>query len=159
MGPVKSPDIVAKVRNHVDDALTKGAHVVGGESFMPNGSSSENFLRPAVVLDWTTEMILAKEETFGPVAPIRSCDSVSDMVDLANASDYGLAAYVFGADIRQITKVVNELDYGVVGVNQLNSAFANAPIGGWKESGIGVESGQEGTDQYLRPKFVAIDTA
>lgn len=157
MGPVKSSDIVAMVRRHLNDAACRGARVIGGESCTPAGTSSKNFMRPAVVLGWTPDMLLAHEETFGPIAPIRSCASASDMVPLANESNYGLAAYVFGSDINLVTKIVNGLEYGVIGVNQLNSAFANAPIGGWNDSGSGVESGQEGTDQYLRPKPVAMD--
>jgi succinate-semialdehyde dehydrogenase/glutarate-semialdehyde dehydrogenase len=103
-------------------------------------------------------MLLARDETFGPVAPIRSEQSAAEMVDLANESSYGLAAYVFGSNIGSVARVVDALDYGVVGVNQLANAFANAPIGGRKASGIGVEGGIEGAAEYLRPKLIATDT-
>lgn len=157
MGPLKSRDRLAAVRRHLEDAEQKGACILGGESRDPAGSGSGNFMDPAVVLDWTPDMLLAKEETFGPVAPICSAGSVQDMLTLANKSNYGLAAYVFGSDLSRVTHVVDSLEYGVIGVNQLASAFANAPIGGWGASGIGIESGVEGTSQYLRPKMVATD--
>jgi succinate-semialdehyde dehydrogenase / glutarate-semialdehyde dehydrogenase len=155
MGPVKGRDVAETVRRHIDDAVRRGAHVIEAEWSEPVDGDAENFLRPAVILNWTPEMLVAREETFGPVAPIRSCDSVDEMIDLANNTSYGLAAYVFGSNGRRLTSVVDRLEYGVVGVNQLNSAYANVPIGGWKNSGSGVESGQEGTDQYLRPKLIA----
>jgi len=157
MGPLKSGDRLAAVRRHLDDAEQKGARIFGGDPCGPVGRGCGNFMNPAVVLDWTSDMLLAKEETFGPVAPICSAASVQEMLELANMSNYGLAAYVFGSDLGRVTHVVDSLEYGVIGVNQLTSAFANAPIGGWRASGKGIESGVEGTNQYLRPKLVATD--
>jgi succinate-semialdehyde dehydrogenase/glutarate-semialdehyde dehydrogenase len=155
MGPLKSDERAAVVRNQLHDAARKGATVVGGGPL--DGGSRVTFLTPAAVLNWTSEMLVAQEETFGPIAPIRGVDSLTEMIDLANHPSYGLAAYVFGTDVRTLTHIVSALDYGVVGVNQLANAFANAPIGGWNGSGIGVEGGTEGTDQYLRPKLIAMD--
>jgi len=157
MGPLKSDERAASVRGHLDDAELKGARIIGGAPCSPVGGQSGRFVDPAIVLDWTPDMLLAQEETFGPVAPICRGKSVGEMVELANMTNYGLAAYVFGSDLGLVTHVVDALEYGVIGVNQLASTFANAPIGGWRGSGSGIESGIEGTDQYLRPKLVATD--
>jgi succinate-semialdehyde dehydrogenase / glutarate-semialdehyde dehydrogenase len=154
MGPLKSEERAAAVGDQLNDAARKGATVLGGE---PLNGSRATFLTPAAVLDWTSDMLVAQEETFGPIAPIRGADSPAEMVEIANHPRYGLAAYVFGTDVRTVTHTVDALDYGVVGVNQLANAFANAPIGGWNGSGIGVEGGTEGTEQYLRPKLIAMD--
>ena len=155
MGPLKSDERAAAVRSQLHDAAQQGATVVGGEPL--EGTSVATFFNPAAVLNWTSEMLVAQEETFGPIAPIRGADSPAEMIELANHPRSGLAAYVFGTDVSAVTHTVDALDYGVVGINQLSNAFANAPIGGWNGSGIGVEGGTEGTEQYLRPKLIAMD--
>jgi succinate-semialdehyde dehydrogenase/glutarate-semialdehyde dehydrogenase len=105
MGPLKSDERAAAVRNQLHDATQKGATVVGGEPL--DGSGGPPFFNPAAVLNWTSDMLVAHEETFGPIAPIRGANSPAEMVELANHPRYGLAAYVFGTDVRIVTHTID----------------------------------------------------
>ncbi|MDZ5472262.1 NAD-dependent succinate-semialdehyde dehydrogenase [Bacillus sp. 31A1R] len=154
IGPIIDKNGYQKVEEHVQDALSKGATcVLGGEGTPKNGAY---FYPPTVLKDVNSTMLVMHEETFGPVAPIQKFTTDEDAVELANQSPYGLAAYVFSESNRRGTKVVEALDYGIIGWNDGAPSTAQAPFGGMKESGMGREGGIEGLEEYLETKYVSI---
>ncbi|MGH2627466.1 MAG: aldehyde dehydrogenase family protein, partial [Anaerolineales bacterium] len=110
-----------------------------------------------VLIDVNHEMQVMREETFGPVAPIMPFDTIEEAVAYANDSPYGLVAYIYTNDVRTLTQVTEELDYGTVGVNNVAGGEFPYPYGGWKQSGLGVENSHYATEQYLQLKHVRIE--
>jgi len=153
-GPLINARALDKVERHVANAVEHGATVVcGGRRHALGGTWYE----PTILDGVTDDMAIAREETFGPVAPItRFAGDVGDVVARANASPYGLAAYVFGRDIGQVVRVTESLEYGMVAVNVVALGAEVAPIGGFKESGLGREGSHHGILEYCEMKYVLL---
>lgn len=152
-GPLIDLNAVIKVEAQIQDALQKGARlVVGGKRISGNGF----FFEPTVLVDVTSEMRIAREETFGPVAPLFVFKEEADAVRMANDSQYGLASYFYSRDIGRVWRVTEALEYGMVGVNTGILSSEAAPFGGMKESGIGREGSKYGIDEYLEIKYMCI---
>jgi succinate-semialdehyde dehydrogenase / glutarate-semialdehyde dehydrogenase len=154
VGPLINEDQRGKVAELVDDAVGKGAKVlVGGRKLDGAGY----FYEPTVLGDVPRDARLLKEEIFGPVAPVAGFDSEEAAVAAANDTEYGLVAYVYTRDIKRALRVCEALETGMVGLNQGMVSNAGAPFGGVKQSGIGREGGNEGIDEYLETKYVAVN--
>ena len=150
-GPLIDAQALAKVEEHVADALAKGARVLtGGRRHALGGT----FYEPTVIADVTPEMKCAREETFGPVAPLFRFHTEAEAVALANATEFGLAAYFFSRDVARCFRVGEALEYGMVGVNTGIMSNEVAPFGGVKQSGIGREGSKYGIDEYLEIKYL-----
>lgn len=160
LGPLVDEAGLAKVQAHVKDAVEQGAVVkLGGNALTAEevgSSGSDLFFAPTVLTGVTTDMLIMREETFGPVAPIISFETEEEVLRMANATPYGLAAYVFTRDLSRMYRVAEALEYGIVGVNDGMPSTAHAPFGGIKESGIGREGGSWGLDEFLEVKYVSI---
>jgi succinate-semialdehyde dehydrogenase/glutarate-semialdehyde dehydrogenase len=152
-GPLIDDAAVAKVEAHIADAVAKGARIVRGGRRVVAGS---RFFEPTVLAGATDAMVLAREETFGPVAPLFRFESEADAIRLANATVFGLAAYFYGRDISRIWRVAEALEYGIVGVNTGLISTEVAPFGGVKESGVGREGSKYGIEDYLAVKYVCL---
>lgn len=153
IGPLINSAAVAKVEKLVRDAVEKGAKLKLGGRRHANGG---NFYMPTVLTDATPSMALAQEEIFGPVAPLFRFKTDADAVKLANDTSAGLAAYFYSRDITRIWQVAEQLEYGMVGVNEGLISNEVAPFGGMKESGIGREGSHYGIDEYLELKYVCL---
>ncbi len=139
IGPLIDMKAVEKVEAHIGDALKKGAKIViGGKRSALGGS----FFEPTVLTDVTTDMLITREETFGPVAPLYRFNSEAEAIRMANDTEFGLAAYFYSRDIGRIWRVAEALEYGIVGINEGIISTEIAPFGGMKESGIGREGSQ-----------------
>ena len=153
IGPLIDKDAVAKVEEHVADALAKGARiVVGGKRHSLGGT----FFEPTVLADVTPAMKVSREETFGPVAPLYRFKNDDEAVRLANDTEFGLAAYFYSRDLGRVWRVAEALECGIVGVNTGIISTEVAPFGGVKESGIGREGSHHGIDEYLEVKYVCL---
>jgi len=153
VGPLIEEKSVAKVEEHVADALAKGAGVlVGGERH----AAGPLFYAPTVLTGVTAAMRIAREETFGPVAPLFRFESEDEAVALANDTEFGLAAYFYGRDMSRIWRVAERLEYGMVGVNTGRISTEVAPFGGVKQSGLGREGSKYGLDDYLDLKYLCL---
>ena len=151
IGPLVDAQGLAKVRAHVDDALSKGARAVLG------GTSGEGLtFNPTVLTSVSRGMRILEEETFGPVAPIVPFTEESDAIRHANDTPFGLAAYLWTRDLSRAFRVAEALDYGIVGVNDGLPSTAQAPFGGMKMSGVGREGGLWGIEEYLDVKYMSI---
>lgn len=156
IGPLIDDDAVKKVERHVEDARSKGARVcAGGARVRVRDGLADRFYAPTVLDGVTSEMALWREETFGPVAPVRSFSSEEEAVALANDSVYGLAAYFFTQNASRLMRVAEALEYGVVGANDTTPSTAQAPFGGMKMSGIGREGGRLGLEEFTEVKYVS----
>ncbi|CAK8714214.1 Succinate-semialdehyde dehydrogenase [Candidatus Electrothrix aarhusensis] len=152
-GPLIDLNAVQKVEQQIQDALAKGARLgSGGKRVGETGF----FFEPTILLDVTTKMQIAYEETFGPVAPLFSFSTEEEAVALANDTPYGLASYFFSKDIGRCWRVAEALEYGMVGVNTGIMSTESAPFGGIKESGIGREGSKYGLDEYLEQKYLCL---
>jgi succinate-semialdehyde dehydrogenase/glutarate-semialdehyde dehydrogenase len=154
VGPLIDDDQRGKVADLVDDAAGRGAKVLVG------GSSADGagyFYEPTVLGNVPPDARLLKEEIFGPVAPVASFDSTEDAIAAANDTEYGLVAYVFTRDLKRALTVCEGLETGMIGLNQGMVSNAGAPFGGVKQSGIGREGGNEGIEEYLETKYVAVN--
>ncbi|MFC2949632.1 NAD-dependent succinate-semialdehyde dehydrogenase [Virgibacillus sediminis] len=154
IGPLINKDGLEKVARHVEDAARKGAKVVTGGK--PITVKNGMYYTPTVMSEVSEDMILMKEETFGPVAPIMKVETDEEAVRLANQTPYGLAAYVFSENVARGMKIIEQLDYGIVGWNDGAPSAAQVPFGGMKESGIGREGGHEGMDAFIESQYVSI---
>ena len=153
IGPLIDDRAVAKAKEHVDDAVARGARlVVGGD----DGGRGGTFFAPTLLDGVTPEMLISSEETFGPVAGLTVFDSEDEAVRLANDGPYGLAAYFETRDYARLFRVAERLDFGIIGANDGVPSTPNAPFGGVKESGYGREGGDFGIDEYLDVKFLSI---
>jgi succinate-semialdehyde dehydrogenase / glutarate-semialdehyde dehydrogenase len=154
VGPLIDDDQRSKVRELVDDAVDKGAKtLVGGKDVDGAGY----FYEPTVLGGVPDEADLRQEEIFGPVAPVFGFDSEEDAIAAANDTEYGLVSYVYTRDIKRALRVCEELESGMVGLNQGMVSNASAPFGGIKQSGFGREGGYEGIEEYLETKYVAVN--
>ena len=153
IGPLINEDAVLKVEELVADGVDKGATVVmGGKRHELGGS----FYEPTVMTNATADMAFATEEIFGPVAPVFRFSTEAEAIEMANATEYGLAAYFYARDIGRIIRVSEELEYGIVGVNEGIISTEVAPFGGVKESGIGREGSKYGIEDYLEIKYLCL---
>ena len=153
-GPLIDDAAVAKVESHVADALSKGAKlIVGGTRAAGLGP---RFFTPTVLSEVTAEMLCAKEETFGPVAPVFRFQTEAEAVAAANATEFGLASYFYSRDIGRIFRVGEALEYGIVGVNTGLISTAEVPFGGVKQSGLGREGARQGIDDYVEIKYLCL---
>jgi len=150
-GPMIDDLAIAKVESHVADAVAKGATVVtGGERI------SERFYSPTVLSNVTPEMVVSREETFGPVAPVFRFETEAEAIEQANATEFGLASYFYSRDIGRIFRVGEALEYGMVGVNTGMISTAEVPFGGVKQSGLGREGAHQGIDDYVEIKYLCL---
>jgi succinate-semialdehyde dehydrogenase/glutarate-semialdehyde dehydrogenase len=153
LGPLIDDQGLAKVEEHVADATAKGAKIaVGGARHELGGT----FYQPTVLTGVTTEMKVAGEETFGPVAPLFRFKDEADAVAMANDTPFGLAAYFYARDLGRCWRVGDALDYGIVGINTGIISTEVAPFGGVKESGIGREGAKYGIEEYLEIKYMCM---
>lgn len=151
IGPLINEAAITKVVEQVQDAREKGASVlVGGNKI------SGLFFQPTVIAGATDEMLCMNEETFGPVAPISTFSTTEEVIRRANASRFGLAAYVFTEKLSTAIQISEALEYGIVGVNDALPSVAQAPFGGFKESGLGREGGHHGIEEFLETKYISI---
>lgn len=140
-----------KVEARIADAVAKGASVATGGSRHALGGT---YFEPTILTGVTKDMQVASEETFGPVAPLFKFDSLEDVIEQANDTEFGLASYFYAKDLAQVWRVVEALEYGVVGVNTGLISTEVAPFGGIKQSGQGREGSKYGTEDYLELKYV-----
>ena len=153
IGPLVNEAAVAKVERQVEDAKAKGARVMcGGHRLMDNGLDKGNFYAATVLADVTPDMLIYREETFGPVAAVVPFKDGDDVLAMANDTTYGLAAYVYTNNMAKAMRTVEGLDFAIIGVNDINPTSAAAPFGGMKSSGLGREGGHEGIEEYLESK-------
>ncbi|MGM0693550.1 MAG: NAD-dependent succinate-semialdehyde dehydrogenase [Pseudomonadota bacterium] len=152
-GPLINAAAVDKVQGHVRDALDKGGRLVcGGEPHALGGT----FFQPTIIADVTDEMKVATEETFGPLAPVFRFETTEEAIEMANATEFGLAAYFYARDYRRIWHVMEGLEYGMVAVNEGILSTELAPFGGVKESGLGREGSRHGLEEYTELKYVCV---
>ena len=152
-GPLIDMKAVAKVEAHIADAVGKGARVVAGGHRHALGGS---FFEPTIVVDVTSAMLMAREETFGPVAPLFHFKTEAEAIHLANDTEFGLASYFYGRDIGRVWRVAEALDYGMVGINTGIISTEVAPFGGVKESGLGREGSKYGIEEFLEVKYLCM---
>ncbi len=151
LGPLIEPKAVDKVQNHLDDALEKGGQILTGGK--PHDLGAQ-FFEPTIITQATKDMLVSTEETFGPFAPLFKFDSEDDVIEQANDTIFGLAAYFYAKDISRVTKVAEALEYGIVGVNTGIISTEVAPFGGVKQSGLGREGSHHGIEEFLEMKYI-----
>ncbi len=157
IGPLIDERALDKVAEHVEDAVAHGARLLAGGARLEGGDLARGaFYAPTVLADLTGEMLISREETFGPVAAVARFDTEDEVVELANDTVFGLAAYFHTRDYARLLRVAERLEYGIVGANSGLISAANVPFGGVKESGYGREGGDFGIDEYLDVKYVLI---
>lgn len=152
-GPLIDVNATAKVEELIADAVSKGGKVLTGGQLSDKGGS---FFEPTLVIDATPEMRVSKEETFGPFAPVYKFESEADAIQLANDTEYGLACYFYTQDLGQTFRVMESLEYGLVGVNEGVITTEYAPFGGVKESGMGNEGSKYGVEDYINIKYACL---
>lgn len=152
-GPLIDINAVLKVEQQIADALAKGARLAcGGKRLGGKGF----FFEPTILLDVTPDMIISREETFGPVAPLYVFDAEEEAVAMANDSPYGLASYFYSNSVGRVWRVAEALEYGMVGINTGIMSAESAPFGGMKESGVGREGSKYGIEEYLEIKYLCL---
>jgi succinate-semialdehyde dehydrogenase / glutarate-semialdehyde dehydrogenase len=143
------------VQKHIDDALEKGDELVcGGKAHARGGT----FFEPTVLKNCLPSMLIAKEETFGPVAALFKFTDTHEVINAANATEFGLAAYFYTNNINRIFHVAEQLDYGIIGINTGRTSNEVAPFGGFKQSGIGREGSKYGIEDYLEIKYICLNS-
>ena len=152
-GPMIDEAAIAKMEALLGDALAKGGSLVTGGGRHARGGL---FFQPTVVAGATAEMRVTHEEIFGPVAPVYRFETEDEAIDLANATEYGLAAYAYTRDLARMFRLQDRLEYGLIGVNEVLIVTPEAPFGGIKESGLGKEGGHQGIEDYLDTKYTCI---
>ncbi len=153
LGPLINREAIDKVQEHIADAKEKGGTVIlGSQSHEMDGA----FFGPAIVTGATQDMKFAREETFGPLAPLFRFETVDEVIEMANDTIFGLASYFFAKDLSRVYKVAEALEYGIVGVNTGLISTEVAPFGGVKQSGLGREGSHHGIDEYLEMKYVCM---
>jgi len=151
IGPMTKLSVANKCRMQIDDALTKGARIISAK---PGDGLGPNFVLPTLLSDVTDDMLIAREETFGPVAAVLPFDTEEEVVARANASEMGLAAYVYTDGLRRALRLSEQLEYGMLGVNTASFTGPPVPFGGWKQSGLGREGSRHGLTEYMELKYV-----
>jgi len=154
-GPLIEEAALVKVQRHVDDAVAKGARVMTGGKRLSSVGSGQ-FFEPTVVADATADMLCAKEETFGPFAPVFKFETEQEAVEAANNTEFGLASYFYSRDVGRIFRVAEALEYGMVGINVGILATEHVPFGGMKQSGLGREGSHHGIDDYVEIKYLCL---
>jgi succinate-semialdehyde dehydrogenase / glutarate-semialdehyde dehydrogenase len=151
IGPLIDEGAVEKVQKHIDDAVSKGAKVATGGK-----AGNGLFFEPTVLTDVSEDMLCMTDETFGPLAPISTFKTQEEAIERANDSIYGLAAYVFTENITKGIQICEQLEYGIVGLNDGVPSTPQAPFGGFKQSGLGREGGHHGIEEYLEVKYISV---
>ena len=146
-------EAVDKVEEHIADATAKGAKVITGGARHELGGT---FFQPTILTGVTKEMAVATDETFGPVAPLFKFEDEADVIEQANDTIFGLAAYFYAKDLSRVHKVAEALEYGIVGVNTGIISTEVAPFGGVKQSGLGREGSSHGVEDYLEMKYICM---
>ncbi len=152
-GPLIDLAGLAKVEEHVADATAKGAKVAAGGARHELGGS---FYLPTILTGMTQEMVVAREETFGPVAPLFSFETEDEVMAMANDTEFGLAGYFYARDLSRVWRVAEALEYGIVGINTGIISTEVAPFGGVKQSGLGREGSKYGADDFLEIKYLCM---
>ncbi|WP_341913917.1 NAD-dependent succinate-semialdehyde dehydrogenase [Polaromonas sp. YR568] len=150
-GPLIEDSAVEKVQRHVDDAIAKGGKLLAGGNKLTG-----QFFEPTVISEATGDMLCAKEETFGPFAPVFRFKHEQEAIDAANNTEFGLASYFYSRDIGRIYRVAEALEYGMVGINAGVIAIEHVPFGGVKQSGLGREGSSHGMEEYLEMKYLCL---
>ncbi len=154
VGPLVNQAAVDKVENQVQDAIAKGASLhCGGQRLTDNGLDKGFFYAPTVLSGITKDMLIYKEETFGPVAAVMTFDDDQEALEIANDTHFGLAAYVYTQNLSRAMRMFEALNFGIIGINDINPTSAAAPFGGMKDSGLGREGASEGITEYLETKM------
>jgi succinate-semialdehyde dehydrogenase / glutarate-semialdehyde dehydrogenase len=154
VGPLINEAAIAKIDRQVKDAVAKGARLLaGGHRLMDNGLDRGSFYAPTLLADVRPDMLIYREETFGPVAPVITYTDDDDVIAMANDTHYGLAAYVYTNSIATGMRAFEALNFGLIGINDINPTSASAPFGGMKDSGMGREGAREGISEYLETKL------
>lgn len=153
IGPLIDEKAVAKVEEHIADALEKGARVVCGGKAHERGG---NFFQPTILVDVPANAKVSKEETFGPLAPLFRFKDEADVIAQANDTEFGLAAYFYARDLSRVFRVGEALEYGIIGINTGIISNEVAPFGGIKASGLGREGSKYGIEDYLEIKYMCI---
>lgn len=153
MGPLIEPGGVAKVQEHISDAVARGAQITAGGEVHALGGL---FFEPTILTGMTRDMAVFSEETFGPVAPLFKFDTEAEAIEMANDTIYGLAAYFYSRDVGRVIRVSEALEYGLVGANTGLMSTEVAPFGGWKQSGLGREGSKYGIEDYVETKYIAL---
>lgn len=157
IGSMVNAEAMIKVQNQVDDAVELGANLISGGSSLTSGEYKHgSFYAPTILSNVTDDMLITKEETFGPVAPLIRFTSEEEAIQKANAIEYGLAAYFFTKDLSRMYRVSEKLESGMIGVNDPAPFSVQTPFGGVKESGLGHEGGKYGLDDYLETKLISV---
>jgi succinate-semialdehyde dehydrogenase/glutarate-semialdehyde dehydrogenase len=157
VGPLIDDAAMAKMQRQVDDAVGKGAQVVAGGARLSGDDYDRGlFWAPTLLSDVTSDMTIYREETFGPVAPVVVFDDEEEAISMANDTVYGLASYLYTRDVSRALRVAEALDFGIIGINDINPTSPSVPFGGIKESGVGREGGHEGIAEYLDTKVCGI---
>lgn len=152
-GPLINMASVEKVEEHIADATAKGARIVcGGKRHRLGGT----FFEPTIIADVTPDMLVAREETFGPLAPVFRFDTDAEAIQMANDTEFGLASYFYSRDIARVWRTAEALEYGMVGINTGLISTEVAPFGGMKESGIGREGSRYGIEEFIEVKYLCI---
>ncbi|MCA9209178.1 MAG: aldehyde dehydrogenase family protein, partial [Planctomycetales bacterium] len=155
LGPLIDRSAVEKVQRHIDNALAHGAVRITPEGMNSSSAKSGNFFPPTVLRGVTAEMECVHHETFGPVIPILEFENEDQVIDAANSTEYGLAAYVFTQNASRSERMLARLRFGHVGLNTGSGPTAEAPFGGMKSSGFGREGGLEGLHDFVDPQTIA----
>jgi succinate-semialdehyde dehydrogenase/glutarate-semialdehyde dehydrogenase len=153
LGPLITHEALDKVEEHIADAIGKGAKINCGGN---RHSLGRTFFEPTVLTNVNKSMLITKEETFGPVAPLFSFKNEEDVIQQANDTVFGLASYFYASDLSRVWRVAEALEYGMVGVNTGLISTEVAPFGGVKQSGIGREGSRHGIDEYLELKYLCL---
>jgi succinate-semialdehyde dehydrogenase / glutarate-semialdehyde dehydrogenase len=148
-GPLINGAAVKKVEEHIADAISKGGKVVAGGRHIKG-----NFFEPTIITGVTADMAVAREETFGPVAPLFKFKTEEEAIEMANATEFGLACYFYTRDIGRAWRVGEALEYGMIGINEGIVSTAEAPFGGMKQSGLGREGSSHGIEEYVEVKYM-----
>jgi succinate-semialdehyde dehydrogenase/glutarate-semialdehyde dehydrogenase len=157
LGPMINSRAIDKILQHVGDALAHGGVVLtGGEQVRPAGATGTTFFAPTVIGNASHDMRLAHEETFGPVIALFPFDDEAQVINMANDTPFGLAAYFYARDIARVWRVAERLETGIVGINEGALAAEAAPFGGVKESGYGREGSRYGLDDYMHTKYLCL---
>lgn len=155
LGPMIDDEARKRVISHIEDAVAKGAKVVYGGR-IPPGFTRGFFFEPTILINVRHEMIVMREETFGPVAPIMKVDSLEEAVRFANDSRYGLVAYLYTQDLGKALDIADKLEYGTIGINNVVGGEVEHPYAGWKESGFGFELSEHALQEFLLIKHIRI---
>ena len=155
IGPLIDEAALKKVEAQIDDALARGARLLVGGTRAPDRPA---FMMPTVLSDVTSEMLVARQETFGPVAQIFRFKGEAEALALANDTEYGLASYFYTRDLNRTIRISEGLEFGMVGINTGQISTAMAPFGGIKQAGMGREGSRYGIEDYLEMKYLCLDT-